>query len=47
MLETIFSTIRALSRDEDGLAIGWLVLGILVGAALVVFAIIKFLIPGE
>ena len=33
-------------KDERG-AIGWLVIGILAGAALVVFGIIKFLIPGD
>ncbi len=31
---------------EEG-AVGWLIIGILVGAGLVVFGIIKFLIPGE
>ena len=36
----------ALRRLEEG-AIGWLVIGILVGVGLVVFGIIKFLIPGE
>jgi hypothetical protein len=35
-------------KDEHGaVAVGWLALGILLGAILVVFAIIKFLIPGE
>ena len=33
-------------NDERG-AIGWLVIGIIVGALLVVFGIIKFLIPGD
>jgi hypothetical protein len=28
-------------------AVGWLVIGIVVGVLLVVFGIIKFLIPGE
>ena len=36
----------ALRTREEG-AVGWLVIGILVGVALVVFGIIKFLIPGE
>ncbi len=36
----------ALHSRQEG-AIGWLIIGILVGVGLVVFAIIKFLIPGE
>lgn len=36
----------SLRRREEG-AIGWLIIGILVGVGLVVFGIIKFLIPGE
>ena len=36
----------SLRRQEEG-AIGWLIIGILVGVGLVVFGIIKFLIPGE
>ena len=35
----------ALRTWEEG-AVGWLVIGILIGVALVVFGIIKFLIPG-
>ncbi|HEV3474645.1 MAG TPA: hypothetical protein VG602_04705 [Actinomycetota bacterium] len=34
-------------RREEGAAIGWLIIGILLGIGLVVFAVIKFLIPGE
>lgn len=34
-------------RAEEGIAVGWLLLGILIGVGLVIFAIIKFLIPGE
>ncbi len=36
----------SLRRLEEG-AIGWLIIGILVGVGLVVFGIIKFVIPGE
>ena len=32
-------------RDEEG-AIGALILGIIIGAALIIFGIIKLLIPG-
>jgi hypothetical protein len=32
--------------DERG-AVGWLTIGIIIGVLLVVFGIIKFLIPGE
>ncbi len=35
------------AREEGAVPIAWLVIGILIGAALVVFGIIKFLIPGE
>ena len=35
-----------LRHREDG-AVGWLIVGILLGIGLVVFGIIKFLIPGE
>lgn len=38
--------VRAMRSDEDG-AIGWLTLGIVIGAILIVVLIIKFLIPGE
>ncbi len=35
-------------RDrEDGISPGSLILGIIIGIALVVFGVIKFLIPGE
>ena len=46
MLELLQHASILLRRDERG-AIGWLVVGILLGIALVVFGIIKFLIPGE
>ncbi|HEY7873653.1 MAG TPA: hypothetical protein VIG64_00885 [Actinomycetota bacterium] len=37
---------RIQPSDERG-AIGWLTIGIIIGVLLVVFGIIKFLIPGE
>jgi hypothetical protein len=43
LLDAASSSLR---RLEEG-AIGWLAIGILVGIGLVVFGIIKFLIPGE
>lgn len=47
-LTGIISRLTPAHRDEDGaVAIGWLALGIVIGVALVIFAIIKFLIPGE
>ena len=46
MLQRIRRTARAFWTGEEGAA-GWLILGIVIGAAVVVFAIIKFLIPGE
>ena len=36
----------AVRAREEG-AVAWLIIGILIGVALVVFGIIKFLIPGE
>ena len=41
--------VRAAGRrfmEERG-AVGWLVVGIVIGVALVIFGIIKFLIPGD
>ncbi len=46
MLQGMRRAARAVWTHEDGAA-GWLIVGIVIGAALVVFAIIKFLIPGE
>ena len=46
LLHLLNEAIASLHRREDG-AIGWLVVGILIGVALVIFGIIKFLIPGE
>ena len=46
MLQLLQYTWTRLLRDQQG-AVGWLVVGILLGVALVVFGIIKFLIPGE
>ena len=39
--------VETLRDDRGDVAVGWLALGILLGAILVVFAIVKFLIPGE
>ena len=48
ILSAMIQRVDRLRRDEGGaVAIGWLALGILIGAALIVFAIIKFLIPGD
>ncbi len=47
MIERLRRTWSTVRRTEQGVAVGWLVVGILIGAALVVFGIIKFLIPGE
>ena len=46
MVLALQAALATLHRREDG-AIGWLVVGILIGIALVVFGIIKFLIPGD
>ena len=43
LLERLMVTVDV---DQRG-AVGWLVVGVLLGIALVVFGIIKFLIPGE
>ena len=45
-VQTLLGRIGARLDDERG-AIGWLVVGIIIGIGLVVFGIIKFLIPGE
>jgi hypothetical protein len=45
-LDALLQAATSLRRREEG-AIGWLIIGILVGVGLVVFGIIKFLIPGE
>ena len=48
VLSAVLSRLAATHREEEGaVAIGWLALGIVIGVALVIFAIIKFLIPGE
>jgi hypothetical protein len=39
--------IETMREDRGAVAVGWLALGVLLGAILVVFAIVKFLIPGE
>jgi len=46
MLTYLSETIGVFRARETG-AIGMLVLGIVVGVVLVIFGIIKFLIPGE
>ena len=46
MLRKLSESARSVWNREEG-AVGWLIIGILVGAALIVFGIIKFLIPGE
>jgi len=46
LVDLILRRIADLRWREEG-AIGWLIIGILVGVGLVVFGIIKFLIPGE
>ena len=46
MLELLQHAWTLFRRDERG-AIGWLVVGIIVGVLLVVFGIIKFVIPGD
>ncbi|HYH28177.1 MAG TPA: hypothetical protein VEA19_05325 [Actinomycetota bacterium] len=43
---TFFRNVRRWWSDERGAA-GWLIVGILIGIGLVVFGIIKFLIPGD
>ena len=37
---------RVVERDEDG-AIGWLLIGIVLGVLLVIGLIVKLLIPGD
>jgi hypothetical protein len=44
LLDSFFRTIGP--RDEDG-AIGWLALGILIGAVLIIVLLVKLLIPGD
>ncbi|MFN2590482.1 MAG: hypothetical protein ABR518_06905 [Actinomycetota bacterium] len=34
-------------RSHEQGAVGWVILGIVIGIGIVIFAIIKFLIPGE
>ena len=47
MLQLVSMTLGRLTpHDEDG-AVGWLALGILVGAILVVIAIVQLVIPGD
>lgn len=46
LVQTLLGRIGAWLDDERG-AVGWLVVGIIIGVLLVVFGIIKFLIPGE
>ena len=45
-LAVVEALIRKVDRDENG-AIGWLLIGIIVGVLLVVAGIIKLLIPGD
>jgi hypothetical protein len=47
ILSAILSRLAPARGEEGAVAIGWLLLGIVIGVVLVVFAIIKFLIPGE
>jgi hypothetical protein len=48
MTQMMFEIARRLDlRRQDGVAIVWLILGILIGVGLVIFGIIKFLIPGD
>ena len=42
----VYDLYRSMRTDEDG-AIGWLTLGIIIGAILVVVLLIKLLIPGD
>ena len=37
---------ETLASEERG-AVGWLLVGIILGVLLIIFAIIKFLIPGD
>ena len=46
-LTHLFVRAAAAVRAREEGAIGWLIVGILVGVGLVAFGIIKFLIPGE
>lgn len=45
-LELVRRVTQVPYTNERG-AVGWLTLGIIIGVLLVVFGIIKFLIPGE
>lgn len=45
LTELIIQAARRL-REQSG-AVGWLIVGVLLGIVLIVFLIIKFLIPGE
>jgi hypothetical protein len=47
ILSAMLCRLESVRREEGAVAIGWLLLGIVIGVALVIFAIIKFLIPGE
>ncbi len=42
----VLTDLPAITRQERG-AVGALIIGIIIGAILVIFGIIKFLIPGE
>ncbi|HEX2031096.1 MAG TPA: hypothetical protein VHL78_06825 [Actinomycetota bacterium] len=47
MTQALLDLGRRLSLHREDGAIGWVVLGIVIGIGLIVFAIIKFLIPGD
>jgi hypothetical protein len=47
LFQTFLTKLVELRDREDGISPGSLILGIIIGVALVVFGIIKFLIPGE
>lgn len=47
MMMTVMAALdRRVPRDEDG-AIGWLLIGIVLGVLLVIGLIVKLLIPGD
>ncbi len=48
MLEQLVSAIaaRIRLRPEDG-AIGWLVLGVIIGAILIIILLVQLIIPGD
>lgn len=46
MMTVVEALDRRVPRDEDG-AIGWLLIGIVLGVLLVIGLIVKLLIPGD